>query len=406
MPDRLFRILAPGAIVASRMAPTGRPHRALAGLVPALALASTLGGCAPSEGHGTVVHSEEEEFRIMTVVEGLDNPWGIAFLPEGGFLVTERPGRVRIVRDGELDPTPLTGVPEVAARNQGGLLDVALHPDFQENRLVYLSYSKPLDGGQATTAVARGRLEGAGLAGVEDIFVAEAAAQGGAHFGSRLLFDRDGYLFVTVGDRGQKEEAQNLSNHKGTTLRLHDDGRVPRDNPFVGREGALPEIYTYGNRNAQGMALHPETGEVWQNEHGPRGGDELNRIQAGRNYGWPEITHGIDYNFRPITPDTARPGMEQPVVHWTPSIAVSGMDFYTGDAFPRWRGDIFVGALAQQHIRRITLEGDRVTSQEQLLTGFQRRIREVKTGPDGYLYLLTDHSGSGQVVRLEPASGG
>jgi len=371
-------------------------------LVAALAAAALLGGCGATETHGTIVQSEAEEFQIVSVVDGLDNPWGIAFLPEGGFLVTERPGRLRVYRDGALDPNPVEGVPEVWARSQGGLLDVALHPDFRENRFVYLSYSKPLDGGEATTAVARGHFDGSRLTDVEDIFVARAATSSGAHFGSRLLFDRDGYLFITVGDRGRMQEAQNLSNHQGTTIRLHDDGGVPGDNPFVGRDDALPEIWTYGNRNAQGMALHPETGEVWQNEHGPRGGDELNHIRPGVNYGWPEITHGVNYDGSQITPDTARAGMEQPVLHWTPSIAVSGMDFYTGDAFPSWNGDIFVGALAQEHIRRLTLEGNRVTSQESLLTGFRQRIREVKTGPDGYLYLLTDHSGSGQVVRLEP----
>jgi aldose sugar dehydrogenase len=360
-------------------------------------------GCGPSEGHGTIIQAEGEEFRITVVLDGLDNPWGIAFLPDGGFLVTERPGRLRVYRDGALDPDPVDGVPDVRARGQGGLLDVTLHPDFPENRLVYLSYSKPLEGGEGTTAVARGRFDGTRLTEVEDIFVARAASSSGSHFGSRLQFDRDGYLFVTVGDRGSMREAQNLQNHIGTTLRLHADGSVPQDNPFVGRDDALPEIWSYGHRNPQGMALHPETGEIWQNEHGPRGGDELNLIRPGANYGWPEITHGINYDGSPITQDTARAGMEQPVLHWTPSIAVSGMDFYTGDAFPSWRGNIFVGALAQQHIRRVTLEGNRVIGQESLLTGFRQRIREVKSGPDGYLYLLTDHSGSGQVVRLEPA---
>jgi aldose sugar dehydrogenase len=374
-----------------------------ASLVAATCAIFISAGCGPSQGHGTIVQAEGEEFRITGVVDGLDNPWGIAFLPDGGFLVTERPGRLRVYRDGALDPNPVDGVPEVRAQSQGGLLDVTLHPSFRENRLVYLSYSKPLEGGEATTAVARGRLDGNRLTEVEDIFVARAATGSGAHFGSRLQFDRDGYLFITVGDRGSMREAQNLQNHIGTTLRLYDDGRVPQDNPFVGRNDALPETWSYGHRNPQGMALHPETGEIWQNEHGPRGGDELNLIRPGANYGWPEITHGINYDGSIITQDTARAGMEQPVVHWTPSIAVSGMDFYTGDAFASWRGNLFVGALAQQHIRRITLEGNRVTHQESLLTGFHQRIREVKTGPDGYLYLLTDHTGSGQVVRLEPA---
>lgn len=372
----------------------------------AVTLTGTLSACGPTESHGTVVRSEAEEFRIVTVVEGLDNPWGIAFLPEGGFLVTERPGRLRVYRDGTLEPTPIAGVPEVLARGQGGLLDVALHPDFAENRFVYLSYSKPTGGRTATTAVARGRFDGSRLTDVEDIFVADASSDAGVHFGSRLVFGRGGTLFISVGDRGQMNEAQNLANHQGNILRLNDDGSVPADNPFVDRADARSEIWTYGNRNPQGMALHPGTGELWATEHGARGGDELNLIRAGRNYGWPEITHGVNYNGTPITPDTARAGMEQPVLHWTPSIAVSGMDFYTGDAFPSWRGNVFVGALAQQHVRRLTLERGRVTGQESLLTGFQQRIRQVRTGPDGYLYLLTDHTGSGQVVRLEPADGG
>ena len=347
---------------------------------------------------------ESVAFEVVTVADGLEHPWGIAFLPDDEILVTERPGRLRVIRSGELDPEPVGGVPEVHARSQGGLMDVELHPDFESNRLVYLSYSREVGGGQTTTAVVRGHFDGSNLTGVEDVFEADAAASPGRHYGSRINFDWDGYMYVSVGDRGQMNRAQDLSDHAGTTIRLHDDGRVPDDNPFVDDPDALPEIYTYGNRNAQGMAIHPGTGQVWQNEHGPQGGDELNLMEAGLNYGWPEITHGIDYDGSQITPDTARPGMEQPVVHWTPSIAVSGMDFYAGDQFPAWHGDVFVGALRQQHIRRLEMDGDEVTNQQTLLSDLGVRFREIATGPDGYLYLLTDES-PGQVLRLEPAGG-
>jgi aldose sugar dehydrogenase len=364
-----------------------------------------LAGCETSpalEAGDSVERSDAEvDFEVVVVAEGLSHPWGIAFLPDGDALVTERPGRLRILRDGSLLPEPVGGLPEVQARGQGGLLDVELHPEFDSNRLVYLSYSKAVGGGQTTTAVVRGEFDGQNLQGVEEVFEARAAASPGRHYGSRLAFDPDGYLYITVGDRGEMHRAQDLSDHAGTTLRLHDDGRVPDDNPFVDHDDALPEIYTYGNRNAQGMSIHPVTGRVWQNEHGPRGGDELNLMEPGANYGWPEITHGIDYDGSTITQDTARAGMEQPVVHWTPSIAVSGMTVYTGDAFPAWEGDFFVGALRQQHIRRLVMDGDRVSRQETLLADLGVRFREVATGPDGYLYLLTDE-GDGQVLRLEP----
>jgi aldose sugar dehydrogenase len=353
-----------------------------------------------------VQRSAEHDFRVVTVVEGLAHPWGMAFLPGGEILVTERRGRLRVIRDGVLDPRPVGGVPEVRAQGQGGLLDVAIHPGFASNRLVYLSFSKPGPNG-ATTAVVRGRFEGDRLTNVQEVIETQAWGSGGAHFGSRLAFDRAGFLYVTVGDRGDSprrgsnHRSQSLRDHAGTTLRLHDDGQVPRDNPFVGRGDVLPEIFTYGNRNAQGMAVHPRTGELWQNEHGPRGGDEINRIVAGRNYGWPLVTHGINYDRTRITDRREMAGVEPPVLQWTPSIAPSGMTFYTGDAFPRWRGNAFVGALAGQHLRRVVLDGTRVVSEEQLL---QRvgRIRDVRTGPDGRLYLLIDAS-SAPLLRLEPA---
>jgi aldose sugar dehydrogenase len=366
----------------------------------AVLLVLGLGACAtlePAGAQGT--HAVE----IQRVVEGLEHPWGMAFLPDGSILVTERPGRLRLVRDGSLHPEPIAGVPQVRAQGQGGLLDVALHPGFASNRLVYLSYSKPGEGG-GTTAVARGRLDGHRLVDVADVFVADAWGNGGQHFGSRLVFDRNGYLYVTIGDRGQMQRAQNTADHVGTTLRLHDDGRVPRDNPFVGREGR-DEIFTYGNRNAQGMVVHPRTGEIWQNEHGPRGGDEINLIRPGRNYGWPLATGGVNYDGTPISQRGHGDGLEPPVVEWTPSIAPSGMTVYEGDVFPAWRGDFFSGALAGRHLRRVRIMDGRAVEQESLLEDAGMRFRDVRTGPDGFLYLLVD-AGSAPLLRLVPASGG
>lgn len=365
-----------------------------------LLIVAVLAASGQLSAQGPVFKSERHPYRVVTVADGLVHPWGMAFLPGGEILVTERPGRLRMIRDGKLDPQPIVGVPEVRAQGQGGLLDVALHPNFASNRLVYLTYSKPGPRG-ATTAVARGRLEGNRLADIKDIFVADAWTNTGAHFGSRMVFDRDGYLYLTIGDRGTMKNAQDQSDHTGNSLRLHDDGRVPKDNPFVGKSGVRPEIFTYGNRNIQGMAIHPQTGQIWANEHGARGGDEINVLRTGRNYGWPVITHGVNYNGKPISDRTAAPGMEQPVLHWTPSIAPSGMAFYTGDAFPQWRGNVFNGALAGQHLRRVVLDGTRVVSQEKLLDGYGRRIRDVRNGPDGFLYLLVDDA-KAPMLRLEP----
>jgi aldose sugar dehydrogenase len=387
--------------------------------VPIL-LAFTLAGCpgpepeaqsdAPGVPDATTPAPPPEDaapvqHRVATVVEGLEHPWGMAFLPgDEGILVTERPGRMRIVRGGELVPEPVAGVPAVFARGQGGLLDVAVHPDFAANRLVYFTYSKPGPRG-ATTALARGRLEDGRLTGMQDVFVADAWSRAGQHFGSRIVFDRAGHVYLTIGDRGDPARAQNPRDHAGTTIRLHDDGRVPADNPFVGRTDARDEIYTYGNRNAQGMALHPETGEVWQNEHGPRGGDEINRMVAGRDYGWPRYSFGNHYDGRRIQDPPDDAAMELPLLHWTPSIAPSGMTIYTGDVFPQWRGDVFSGALAGQHLRRVRFDGTRVVEQEELLTGEGHRIRDVRTGPDGLIYLLVDASRA-PMLRLEPAAGG
>lgn len=342
----------------------------------------------------------EENFKVVTVAEGLSNPWSLAFLPDRSILITERSGTLRKFVDGKLLEKPIGGVPEVFSRGQGGLLDIALHPKFAENRWVYLSYSKPGPEG-ATTAVCRGKLGNESLQEVEEIFVASAWSKTTRHFGSRLLFDDQGYLFVTVGERGDMKRAQDPGDHAGTTLRLNDDGSVPKDNPFVGKAGFLPEIYSYGHRNAQGMVLHPETREVWQNEHGPRGGDELNIIKAGANYGWPKVTYGIDYNGSEISAQTEMPGMEAPLLHWTPSIAASGMEVYTGDVFPEWKGNVFVGALILAHLQRITLKDGKPVHREQLLGGLKERIRYVRQGPDGFLYILTDTS-RGRLLRLEP----
>ena len=372
---------------------TGLPG-ALAGILASVTMISA----AAAE---QIERSDQAEFRIVTLAEGLDHPWGMAFLPDGGILVTERSGQLRHVKEGRLESAPIKGTPEVVARGQGGLLDVAIHPGFAENGLVYLSYSGAGDGG-AGTEVARGRLDGDALKDLEVIFRAQPKTNGTRHFGSRLVFANDGSLYISLGDRGSfMRESQNPGNHIGTVVRLNDDGSVPEDNPFVGQSDKRPEIFSYGHRNVQGMTLHPETGAVWAHEHGPRGGDEVNLLKKGANFGWPAITYGIDYSGAIISDKTEAPDMEQPVVFWDPSIAPSGMAFYQGDKFPEWQGDLFVGALAHLHLRRLELDGDKVVGQESLLVDLGERIRDVRSGPDGYLYVLTD-SGDGQILRLEP----
>jgi glucose/arabinose dehydrogenase len=346
--------------------------------------------------------SERGPIRVVTVARGLEHPWGLAFLPDGRMLVTERPGRLRIVaRDGTLS-APLAGVPRVETGGQGGLLDVALAPDFATSRTIYLSYSEPGRLGVVGTAVARARLGEAGLEGATPIFQQSPKVRSGIHFGSRLVFGRDGNLFITTGERGRRDDAQDLDRHLGKVIRVRPDGSVPPDNPFVSRGGAKLEIWSYGHRNLQGAALHPETGQLWTVEHGAMGGDEVNAPRAGRNYGWPVITYGRDYSGAPIGEGTAKPGMEQPIHYWDPSIAPSGMAFYTGDRFPEWRGNLFVGSLKFQVLVRLSLDGERVVGEERLLQGLGDRVRDVRQGPDGLLYLLTDES-NGRLLRIEPA---
>ncbi len=359
---------------------------------------------------GEVGQSAHHDYRVVTVAEGLVHPWSIAFLPDGDMLVTERPGRLRVIRDGQLLPDPVAGVPEVLAAGQGGLMEVAPHPDFASNRLIYISYSKPLgEARRATTAVVRGTFENDRFTLTDEIF--EAVSRGAGHYGCKLAFDADGYLFLTVGDRQapprgnlHAHPAQDVSNHHGVVVRLHDDGRVPEDNPFVGQEGARPEIWSYGHRNPQGLAIHPETGAVWITEHGPQGGDEVNVAEAGKNYGWPVIGYGVNYRSgTAIHASTHAEGMEQPVHLWVPSIGTSGLAFYTADQFPQWRGDLFAGGLSGQRIDRLTLDGARVVASETVLRDLGR-VRDVRQGPDGFIYVAIDdrRGGETRIVRLEP----
>lgn len=341
--------------------------------------------------------------QVRVIASGLEHPWALEFLPDGRMLVTERPGRLRLVdRDGRLS-RPLAGVPAVHAHGQGGLLDVAVSPAFADDRLIYLSFAEPGTGG-AGTAVARGRLGEQALDSVQVIWRQQPKVDGGHHFGSRLVFARDGSLFVTTGDRlHQRPLVQELSNTIGKVVRIRPDGSVPNDNPFVARQGARGEIWSIGHRNVQAAVLHPETGQLWTVEHGARGGDEINHPEAGRNYGWPVITYGREYSGRRISDATAGPGMEQPVYWWDPVIAPSGAVFYTGKAFPGWQGDLFIGSLSPGGLVRLELEHGRVTKEQRYGGELAQRIRDVRQGPDGALYMVTDSS-RGRILRLAPAA--
>ena len=347
-----------------------------------------------------VLATDHYEVRVVTVARGLENPWGLAFLPDGRMLVTERPGRLRYVEKEGVLSRPLSGVPEVFKRGQGGLLDVALDPDFKENRYIYLSYAEPgREGGG--TAVGRGRLSDDRVEDFKVIFRQVPKTDTGVHFGSRLVFSRDGKLFVTIGERGERDRAQDFSIHRGQVIRIMPDGTVPADNPFVGLAGYRPETWSHGHRNPQGAALNPETGRLWTAEHGARGGDEINVPLQGRNYGWPVISYGRHYSGLKIGEGTHKEGLEQPVYYWDPSIAPSGMAFYTGGAFPAWKGNLLVGALRGAMLVRLELEGEKVVGEERMLGKLGERIRDVRQGPDGFIYLLTDNS-KGRVLRLEP----
>lgn len=386
----------------------------IAGLAACL-LPAALSSQTPTQaGSADVQRSAMHDYRIVTVAEGLVNPWSIAFLPGGDMLVTERPGRLRIVRNGKLLSDPVPGLPRIRTGGQGGLLDVIPHPNFAANRLLYFSYSKPnADSSEGTTAVARAKFENDRLSNVQEIFEAKMWSQGRGHHGSRLAFDRNGFLFISLGDRQsppsgnlEAHPAQDLSNHFGTIVRLHEDGRAPVDNPFASRAGAVPEIWTYGHRNVQGLLIHPETGDVWATEHGPQGGDELNLIQAGKNYGWPVVGFGVNYRSgAAIHSGTHKEGMEQPVHVWVPSIGTSGLLLYTGGAFPQWRGNVFAGGMSGEQLVRLSLDGRRVTNVETLVQR-RGRIRDVRQGPDGFIYLaIEDRQGAPTpVVRLEPVN--
>jgi glucose/arabinose dehydrogenase len=367
---------------------------ALLAASPALAVDETF------DTQGPAIH-------VQTVADGLDHPWGLAFLPDGSMLVTERPGALRhVTASGEVSE-PIAGVPQVDARGQGGLLDVTLDPDFASNRLVYLSYAEAGDGGNGT-AVARGALDEAvaALGGVEVIFRQQPKEDSTKHFGSRIVFDGEGHVYVTMGERSEDEfrgQAQELNSHLGKIVRINPDGSVPEDNPFVGQDGVLPEIWSYGNRNVQAAAINPATGVLWEIEHGPRGGDELNIIEPGANYGWPTVTLGVNYDGTTVGEGlTHRDGMVDAIYTWTPVIAPSGMIFYGGNAFPDWQGNLFVGGLGSRALVRLTLDGDSVTAEERLLEDLDLRIRDVVEGPDGAIYVITDED-DGEILRVAPA---
>lgn len=378
-------------------------RRALLSLALALSVAGFAAQDVAARRSAVEIRSELGPLRVVTVADGLQTPWSLAFLPDGRMLVTERPGRMRLVSpSGELS-VPLAGVPEVHAQGQGGLLDVVLGPDFANDGRIYFSYAQPTGRG-ARTAVARAVLDTDGLRldDVGVIFAQNDDPPGRHHWGSRLVFARDGTLFVTLGDRSfQRDQAQSLDNHYGKIVRINPDGTIPADNPFVGRRDALPEIWSYGHRNPQGAALHPESGVLWTHEHGPQGGDEVNVGRAGANYGWPVITYGREYvTGGRIGEGTERDDVEPPLHHWTPSIAPSGMAFYTGAAFPQWQGNLFVGALRGQLLSRLQLDGERVIGEERFLGELNSRIRDVRQGPDGGLYLLDETNG--RILKFEP----
>jgi glucose/arabinose dehydrogenase len=346
------------------------------------------------------IGSEYQTIRIVRIVGGLEHPWSMAFLPDGGILVTERPGRLNLIRDN--DRTRLSGVPQVAATGQGGLLDVAVHPNYEENGWVYLTYSKGDRTATATTLV-RARLQEDRLSDVEEIFTQDRRSSPGRHYGSRLAFTPDDKLLMTIGDRGaEPDRAQDLMDHAGSLLRLNDDGSVPQDNPFVDRQDAHPEIFAYGLRNIQALTVHPETGEVWASDHGPRGGDKLIVIEAGENHGWPLVSRGLDYGTQEQWGQgRSQPGMVEPIYEFLPTLAPSGLTFVTGDRYPRWKGDLLIGGLRAEQVRRVVLQNRTVVHAEELIRGRLGRIRDVQMGPDDYIYVINDEPDGG-LYRIEP----
>ncbi|GAB3323425.1 PQQ-dependent sugar dehydrogenase [Larkinella ripae] len=381
--------------------PTGK--KALAVGVLALTASLFLMSNAPFES--TPSPKLAPNLKIDTVVSGLKMPWAMAFLPDGNLLVTERPGQLRLVKNGQLDPTPISGLPPILYKGQGGLLDINLHPNYKENGWIYISYASPKAEGEtgegANTALLRAKLKDHELVDVKVLFKASPNVTGAPHFGGRIVFDTKGYLFLSLGERGQKEKSQDLSTDQGKVVRLHDDGRIPKDNPFVGKASARPEIWSYGHRNPQGMVMNPTTGVLWEHEHGPQGGDEVNIVEKGKNYGWPLVTFGIDYDNSIISNDTAKAGMEQPVIYWKPSIAPCGMTFVTSPKFKDWNGDLLVGSLKFLYIKHCVVRGNKIVSQETIAEKIGR-VRDIRQGPDGNIYVVLENSG--RIVRLSPAA--
>lgn len=348
---------------------------------------------------GSTVTTQKQKFILETITSDLKSPWGIAFLPDGRILVNEKEGEIRIIKDGKLLDEKIKEVPKVFTNGQGGLLDIQLHPDYSKNGWIYLTYAKPDGNNGGGTVVARAKLQGNELTNFEELFRAIPTSNSGAHFGSRIVFDGRGYIFFSSGERGKKENSQDLSNHLGKILRLHEDGRVPRDNPFVNQQGAKPEIWSYGHRNPQGLYYDRHTNTLWNHEHGPKGGDELNKVEKGKNYGWPVITWGINYDDKPISDISEKEGMEQPVRYWVPSIAPCGMTMVTSDKYPNWKGNLLIGALAFQLVARIELNNGKFVAEERMLEKIGR-VRAVAQSPDGFIYVTTENPGT--VSRLVP----
>jgi aldose sugar dehydrogenase len=411
-------IVVAGTVALAQQAPAGGQQPAGRGAQPPAGRAGGPPGASPPAPgafgrtptlpfpeNATEVETFGTKVRAVPYVKGLANPWSLTFLPNGDMLVTEKAGRLRVVRKGTLDPQPISGVPEVWAVGQGGLLEVLPHPQFASNQLLYLTYSKPCGDKAATTALLRGRFDGKALTDAKDLFVADNCNTGNPHFGSKLAWGRDGMLYMTIGERGDRNRAQNTNSHGGKILRLKEDGTVPPDNPFVGKQGYKPEIYSYGHRNPQGLAFHPTTGVLWETEHGPQGGDELNIIQPGKNYGWPVASYGREYapNGVIVSEHPSREGIEEPVMLWVPSIGASGFIIYDGSAFPEWKGQMFAGGLSGLQLHRFAInEKGGLMGREAMLESLRQRIRDVRQGPDGFIYLAVD-AREGGIIRLEPS---